>query len=153
RRRVPDEPRAAGRAARRRFGRCARGAPPVGQPPRRADDRRPCRVRDRSGAARRMSDACLETPRLRLHPFARRDVDALHAQWLDPDVRRHLWDGRVIARDEVVAVVNESIASFATRRFGLWTIEAGSTPIGFAGLRRIPESDDVELYYGLARSS
>ncbi len=100
-----------------------------------------------------MSDARLETPRLRLRPFAPRDVDTLHAQWLDPDVRRYLWDGRTIARDEVVGVVEESIASFAARRFGLWTIEAGSTPIGFAGLRRIPDSDDVELYYGLAPSS
>jgi RimJ/RimL family protein N-acetyltransferase len=45
----------------------------------------------------------LETARLRLRPFTYADVDVLHAQWTDPDVRRYLWDGRVVAEPEGVA--------------------------------------------------
>jgi RimJ/RimL family protein N-acetyltransferase len=99
-----------------------------------------------------MTAALLETERLRLRPFARHDVDALHAQWTVPDVRRYLWDGRVIERDEVVAVVEESLASFDARRFGFWAIQEAGRVIGFTGFRTIPDSTDVELYYGLARS-
>lgn len=100
-----------------------------------------------------MTGPVLDTPRLRLRPFAPGDVDALHAHWTDPDVRRYLWDGRVIERDVVVAVVEESEASFATRRFGFWVLEAPGVPdlVGFAGLRPIPDERDIELYYGLAR--
>ena len=98
-----------------------------------------------------MSAPILETERLRLRPFAPADVDVLHAQWTDPDVRRYLWDGRVIAREEVVAVVDESIAAFETRGYGFWAIELGTAPavIGFAGLRPLPDGTDLELYYGL----
>jgi ribosomal-protein-alanine N-acetyltransferase len=98
-------------------------------------------------------DTRLVTARLDLRPFARADVDALHAQWTHPDVRRYLWDGRVIARAEVADVVEESIASFARRGFGFWAIEARPARllVGFAGLRSIAGSTDLELYYGLDR--
>jgi RimJ/RimL family protein N-acetyltransferase len=98
-----------------------------------------------------MSGPILETDRLRLRPFAPADVDVLHAQWTHPDVRRYLWDGRVIARDEVVAVVDESVAAFESRGVGFWVLELGTPPvvIGFAGLRPLPDGTDLELYYGL----
>lgn len=94
-----------------------------------------------------------ETRRLRLRPFDRGDVDALHAQWTQPDVRRYLWDGAVIPREQVVAVVEESIASFAERRVGFWVVEAkdDGALIGFAGLRAIADGSGMELYYGLER--
>jgi len=100
-----------------------------------------------------MSAPILATSRLRLRPFAPGDVDVLYAQWTDPDVRRYLWDGRVIARDEVVAVVDESMAAFESRGSGFWVIELGSPPvvIGFAGLRPLPDAIELELYYGLDR--
>lgn len=95
----------------------------------------------------------LLTPRLRLRPFDRRDLDVLRAQWADPDVRRYLWDGAVVSRETVRAVVDESVASFARRGFGFWVVETrdDGDVAGFAGLRAMPEGDDVELYYGLAR--
>lgn len=100
-----------------------------------------------------MSDVVLTTRRLRLRPFAPGDVDALHAHWTHPDVRRYLWDGREIARREAADVVEESIASFAARRFGFWAIELRDDPavVGFVGLRPMPDPPDLELYYGLAR--
>ena len=99
-----------------------------------------------------MTAPLLETPRLRLRPFAREDVGALHAQWTAPDVRRYLWDGRIIDRHEVVAVVEESIAAFAERGLGFWVVEEAGTVIGFTGFRPIPDTADIELYYGLDRS-
>jgi RimJ/RimL family protein N-acetyltransferase len=98
-----------------------------------------------------MDAAWLETPRLRLRPFAPADVDVLHAQWTHPEVRRYLWDGVAIARETAAAIVEESIASFAERRFGMWLARArdDGRVVGFSGLRPIPERTDVELYYGL----
>jgi len=99
-----------------------------------------------------MSDDVLTTRRLRLRPFAREDVDALHAHWTHPEVRRYLWDGLVISREQAAEVVTASLASFALRGFGFWMIEpAGATTlVGFAGLRPIEQTpDDIELFYGL----
>lgn len=93
----------------------------------------------------------LETSRLRLRPFAPADVDVLYAQWTDPEVRRYLWDGRVVRRDEVLAVVDESIAAFARHGFGFWTVAVRTAPdvVGFVGLRETTDGGDVDLYYGL----
>lgn len=92
----------------------------------------------------------LETARLRLRPCDRGDVDALHALWTHPDVRRFLWDDRRIARDEAEAVVEASLDSFAERGFGQWVVAAANDPdpIGFCGLRPIGEGGEIELLYG-----
>ena len=100
-----------------------------------------------------MTGVVLTTARLRLRPFTPDDVDALHRQWVDPDVRRWLWDGRIVSRDEVVAVVEESRVAFASGAAGLWVIEHADAMVGFAGLRPMPEAGERELYYGLARAS
>ena len=60
-----------------------------------------------------MSFSCLETERLTLRPFADADVDALHALWRLPEVRRFLWDDVVISRDTALEVVA------AIRTFGI----------------------------------
>jgi len=66
-----------------------------------------------------MSEVVLETARLRLRPFTADDVGRLHRHWIAPDVRRWLWDGREVSRDEVVAIVDESRAAFAAGGVGL----------------------------------
>jgi ribosomal-protein-alanine N-acetyltransferase len=97
-----------------------------------------------------MTGPILETARLRLRPFTRDDVDVLLAHWRNEDVRRWLWDGRVVERDEVVDIVEESIAAFANGRAGFWLIErVGRGFAGFTGFRAMANSTDLELYYGL----
>ncbi len=59
----------------------------------------------------------LNTGRMRLRPISSDDVDALHALWTDPDVRRYLWDDRIIPRETVEEIVAHSLATFEAGRF------------------------------------
>lgn len=91
----------------------------------------------------------IETPRLVLTPAGADDVDALHGLWIDPDVRRYLWDDAVISRERAAEAVHASRASFDARGFGIWIARLRSGPLaGFAGLRAL--DDDVELLVGIA---
>jgi RimJ/RimL family protein N-acetyltransferase len=98
-----------------------------------------------------MSQPRLATPRLALRPCSRADLDALHALWIDAQVRRFLWDDRVIERCVAADVIEASLASFAARGIGMWVIEprGGAALLGFAGLREIAEDEELELLYGL----
>lgn len=91
----------------------------------------------------------LHTPRLTLRPWELGDIDALHALWTRPEVRRYLWDDVIISRERAEQTVRESMAE--ADGIGCWTILDGSneTIIGFVGLIR-REPGDPELLYGLA---
>jgi ribosomal-protein-alanine N-acetyltransferase len=93
----------------------------------------------------------LTTPRLRLGPFTMGDLQFLHDLWTEPQVRRYLWDDRVITLDDACAVVDASITSFAARGFGFWVVRwlASDESIGFAGLREFGDAGEIELLYGL----
>lgn len=97
--------------------------------------------------------AVLETPRLVLRPFVSQDLEALHAFFIQPDVRRFLWDDRVVSRDTVQALIAASLASFSAHGFGQWLAEdrTSCTLVGFCGLRPIDETPEIELLYGLVR--
>jgi [ribosomal protein S5]-alanine N-acetyltransferase len=94
----------------------------------------------------------LRTARLLLQPIAPADADALHAQWNDPDVGRWLWDGEPVSRETVAEVIAASQSGFEGPGFGFFTLRPRETPlvvIGFAGLRTIGDSSDVEILYAL----
>jgi ribosomal-protein-alanine N-acetyltransferase len=96
--------------------------------------------------------ATLTTERLQLRPIAPTDVDALHVFWMDPSVRRYLWDDEIISRETVAAIVQESEPCFQEFGGGLFAIELRDQPselVGFCGLRHMAESDDIELLYGI----
>jgi RimJ/RimL family protein N-acetyltransferase len=95
----------------------------------------------------------LRTPRLRLRPLAPADRAALHRLWTDADVRRFLWDDRVITLAEVDGVIAASVATFAAEGFGHFALredEAGPL-LGTCGLHRYAPGDEPELLYSLAR--
>jgi len=98
----------------------------------------------------------IETARLMMRPFETDDIDQLHRIWIDPGVRKFLWDDQIIPRETAVAVVESSIDSFVTHGFGLWTICLKNDPrlIGFGGLRHFIEDgsaeSEVEILYGVA---
>jgi len=93
----------------------------------------------------------IRTDRLWLRPFGPADVDALHALFARPEVRRYLLDDEVVPRTWVEEVVASSEASFAAHGWGLWTVApaADGEAIGFTGYREFHEPPVVELIWGL----
>ena len=102
----------------------------------------------------------LTSRRLTLHPLVPDHLDAMHALWTDPGVRRYLWDNIVISRERAAEVIAASQADFAAHRYGLWVLveNASGRTIGFCGLRsafaKAPADksgmgDAPELLYGL----
>ena len=107
-------------------------------------------ARGREAASVGVLSFALETPRLLLRPCTAADVDALHALWTDASVRRWLWDDVVIERATAAEVVAASEASFAARGYGQWCIALREAEglAGFAGLREIGDTPEVEVLYG-----
>ena len=98
----------------------------------------------------------IATARLIMRPFAAADIDELHRLWVDPGVRKFLWDDQVIPRETAVAAVESSIDSFVRNGFGFWGIcfKNDLALIGFGGLRHFTEdggvTSEVEILYGVA---
>jgi len=95
--------------------------------------------------------APLLTARLSMRPYRTDDLDGLHALWTDPQVRRYLWDDKVIDRATAAAAMQESIACTAEHGFGHWAVcqRDADGLIGFCGLRLMDGGPEVELLYGL----
>jgi RimJ/RimL family protein N-acetyltransferase len=86
-----------------------------------------------------------------MRPLEPRDCAELHAIFTHPEVRRFLWDDRVVEPDETAAVIKASTLSFEVRRFGYWAAFKHREPelAGFAGLRPFGDPEEVELLYGI----
>jgi ribosomal-protein-alanine N-acetyltransferase len=103
-----------------------------------------------------MSLAVVRTEHILLRPWTREDVDALHALWTAPEVRRYLWDDTFMTRDTAAQVVESDLLSAETRRIGCWALQIppptspAAAPIaGFCGFRFIGDGPKIELMYGL----
>ena len=99
------------------------------------------------------SIAALRTLRTELRPLTAADLDAAHALWTDPDVRRHLWDDVVIPRAS--APPKRSRPARATSRrtasaCGASTTRVGGPLVGFCG-GQPADGGEPELLYGLLR--
>jgi NAD-dependent deacetylase len=97
----------------------------------------------------------IRTPRLTLEPLLPADLDDAHALWTDADVRRYLWDDKVVPRETVEAVLLASARDFSRGRFGLWGAYDDRAPdrlAGFCGLRSEGIAPEPELLFGLYRS-
>ncbi len=94
----------------------------------------------------------ITTERLTMRPYRDEDLEPLWRLWTDPDVRRFLWDDRVIERAEAEEAMRDSMALTAAHGFGHWavTLRDDRALIGFCGLRFLDAPPDVELLYGLA---
>lgn len=79
------------------------------------------------------------------------DVDALHALWTTPEVRRFLWDDEIVPRERTATVCEESGRLFAERGYGLWLAwDATQQLVGFGGFWHFPGHEGAELLYGVA---
>lgn len=85
-----------------------------------------------------------------LRTWSREDVDALHALWTAPEVRRFLWDDVVISRDTVEKVVESHFEMVDRYGIGFWALEISDSPVaGFSGFRLIDGGSEIELLFGL----
>ena len=94
----------------------------------------------------------LATDRLNLRPFAVRDAEVLQAFWAIPEVRRYLWDDRILAMDTVSAIIEQSVRDFREQDWGFFSLDLKATQpviVGFCGFRRFEDSRDIELLYGI----
>jgi len=93
----------------------------------------------------------LDSEKLHLRPLQFQDCAALHTVFTHPEVRRFLWDDRIVEPDETAATIKASILSFEARLFGYWAAFQHGDPelAGFAGLRLFGEPEEVELLYGI----
>ena len=80
----------------------------------------------------------LESPRLRLRAFQESDIEELYRLWINPEVRRYLWDDQVISRELAAETIRQ--ACFLLRKKLLacgWcsrrTLAAWRASAGFAG--------------------
>jgi RimJ/RimL family protein N-acetyltransferase len=94
----------------------------------------------------------IETERLRLRPLKASDRDDLHHLFVDPDVRRYLWDDQVLPKEQTWAVVSESLRRFAADGTGLLAVSLRSrtTLSGFGGYWPFPDPLRLEILFGLA---
>jgi [ribosomal protein S5]-alanine N-acetyltransferase len=98
----------------------------------------------------------LRSQRLLLRPWTHEDVDALHALWTAPEVRRYLWDDIVIKREVAELVVNSHLVTADRHGIGYWALHLPppdsrpETPMaGFCGFRFVDDGPEIELMYGL----
>lgn len=87
-----------------------------------------------------------------MRPFGIDDVDALHAHWTLPPVRKYLWDDMIISREQVVEVVESSLDSFAKNGWGFWSVfpKEKNELIGFCGFRFFGAPPEIEVLYSIA---
>lgn len=91
----------------------------------------------------------LSTPRLTLRPATAADADTLHALWTMPDVRRYLFDDRIIERDEVLAEIAND-AALNDRGLGMWTITRHDEEGMVGAIALVPVAEMVEADPSLA---
>jgi [ribosomal protein S5]-alanine N-acetyltransferase len=94
----------------------------------------------------------LSSRRLLLTPVVPEDLASLHEHWVDPGVRRYLWDGRSIELAQVQGIIDTSARLFAEHGAGLWAVRPahGSRLIGCVGFWYFHEPPELELILSLA---
>jgi ribosomal-protein-alanine N-acetyltransferase len=93
----------------------------------------------------------LRSERLVLRPIEPADRAALLRLWTEREVRRFLWDDRVIGLGDVDDVIARSAASFAAEGFGHFALRESPAEelLGSCGLYRVAPGAEPELLYSL----
>lgn len=95
----------------------------------------------------------LATDRLSLRAFRPEDFESYAAMMADPEVTRHLGDGRPLPRTEAWRQMATFIGHWVLRGFGVWAVEERSTGtfIGRIGCLEPEGWPGFEVAYTLAR--
>lgn len=103
----------------------------------------------------------LQTAQLYLQPVERSNLDTLHQLIIHPDVRRFLCDGKILAKEQIEAWIEESLSLFATSHFGLWIVvpnlsrehshnHSSKALIGLCGFWYFHTPPELELLFCIA---
>ncbi len=100
---------------------------------------------------RNSAHATLMTGRLRLQPMRRSDREALHALATQADVRRYLFDERILSRDDVQRMLLDHARHFIGCGSGLWSIRRHDDAplLGFVRLWPLQIERDARPHTGL----
>lgn len=93
----------------------------------------------------------LDTSRLTLIPFTLMDHQLLHETFIDPYVRKYLWDDDIISSDQALDILKVNETHFKDQGWGLWkiVIKPDHSFAGFAGLWMFFDEGQPQLLYGL----
>lgn len=97
----------------------------------------------------------IETARLILRPFTEADILPSYHMNLDAAVSRYTGDGGVVSLEEMsIRITKNVMGDYKRYGFGRFAVEWKETGefIGFAGLKYLPERDEVDLGYRLKKS-
>jgi ribosomal-protein-alanine N-acetyltransferase len=99
----------------------------------------------------------LDTRRLRLRPFTLHDHEAHARIYSDPVVMQYMPRGPLTpaaAHEASSAVLRQFMAHWECHAFGVWAVteKTTGTLLGQCGLRFLPELQEVEVLYLLARA-
>ena len=92
----------------------------------------------------------VETERLRMRKYGLEEADEQLRILTDPEFRRHLRPLPLPTRDMVVVGFGRIEEHWRLLGYGQWALELKGEGrlFGYCGLKRLVETDEVELYYG-----
>lgn len=96
----------------------------------------------------------IHTERLILRPFTLEDIAPSYEMNLDAEVSRYTGDGGIVSLAEIERRITENVfGDYEKWGFGRFAVEVKNSPsfIGFAGLKYLPDLDEVDLGYRLMR--
>ena len=99
-----------------------------------------------------MTEREILSERLCLRPVSESDLEALHTLWTDEPVRRFLWDGEAIPRQQTRDIVEQNRSQFEQSGYGIWGVRRRGTDelVAFAGFWHFRDPPCLELLFGVA---
>ena len=100
-----------------------------------------------------MSIPTFETERLRLRPFVHQDAVPLHQILAEDGVLRYYPSSDPPDLERVERLVARQLEHWEEHGYGWWAVDdkANTELIGWSGLQYLPETDEIEIGYLLAR--
>jgi [ribosomal protein S5]-alanine N-acetyltransferase len=94
----------------------------------------------------------IETDRMFLSPASEGDADKLHQMWVQPAVRKYLFDDLILPLSQVQEMLLQSAISFQKGSYGIWIarLKQQETMAGFTGFWPFFEPPEIQLIYGLS---
>lgn len=92
----------------------------------------------------------IQTERLVLRPFTSEDVIPSYQMNLDAEVSKYTGDGGIVPLEEIERRIKEDVlGDYKKWGYGRFAVELKDGPsfIGFAGLKYLPDLDEVDLGY------